>query len=386
MIASCKSRSRADGRTLAAGDNDGTLVLFDTATRRRRIAPYRAPSGIVRMAMSPDGRTLAISTPPAVPNTGPAAYSPTAIDLVDTSTWRRRAQVPAGRHFVQSLSFSPDGRTLLTGWTQAPKSPAGAAGPGRLARFDVRTGRPRGAALTVTRGGLSPGAAYTADGRHVVIGNASEAAYASGGGVDVTGGYVRGLDPGLTVLDARTLRRVRRVAVDAPAYALAPDGATAAVGGRDGSLTLVDLRGGRVRRATGRHEARIHALEFSRDSRRVATTGDDGRVIVWDARRAQAIETLEGHAGRVLSAAFAPDGATLFTSSFDGSVIVWDVNGARRLGRPFRAGASQIQNVFFDVSPDGRTMAVAQHDAVNLIDLEDPARQLGGSRFRAPAS
>ena len=59
---------------------------------------------------------------------------------------------------------------------------------------------------------------------------------------------------------------------------------------------------------------------------------------------AEAVETLWGHAGRCGSFAVTGDGATLYSASVDRSVFAWDLEGARRLGRPFRAGSGNSRH------------------------------------------
>ena len=52
-----------DGRTVAVGDDDGTVVFLDAVTRRRRGSPYqaRSPAAVTSLAFSPDGTRLASS-------------------------------------------------------------------------------------------------------------------------------------------------------------------------------------------------------------------------------------------------------------------------------------------------------------------------------------
>ena len=78
---------------------------------------------------------------------------------------------------------------------------------------------------------------------------------------------------------------------------------------------------------------------FTPDGRTLVTGGDDGEVIVWDVEQGTAGETLSGHASGISSLQITRDGKTLYTASVDGTVFVWDLGGARRLGRPFTAGA-----------------------------------------------
>ena len=196
--------------------------------------------------------------------------------------------------------------------------------------------------------------------------------------LDVTACSSSGRD-GKFVVDAATLRVRRRIPVGGIQPGLSPDGRSAALGGVDGSVAILDLRTGERRTLTGRHEDLVRALAFSADGRTLATTAGDGRVLVWDLRSGEVRETLTGHTGAVNTLKFSDDGHTLYTAGLDGRIIVWDLAGDRRLARPFRAGD---QNSGYPpplaISPSGRTVAaglpdggVRLHDARTLRRLRD---------------
>ena len=84
------------------------------------------------------------------------------------------------------------------------------------------------------------------------------------------------------MVDTATLRVRRRLPSGAFAAGLSRDGRRAALGGEDGSVTLLDLRTGERRRLADRHDGLVQELAFSADGRTLATVGDDGQVLVWD--------------------------------------------------------------------------------------------------------
>jgi len=99
-------------------------------------------------------------------------------------------------------------------------------------------------------------------------------------------------------------------------------------------------------------------------------------VILWDVRQAAAGETLTGHAGTVSDLAVTRDGATLYSASLDGTVLTWDLVGARRLGRPFRAGTGYAGFPRYALSSDGRLIALGQGDgAISIVDARTLARR-----------
>ena len=187
----------------------------------------------------------------------------------------------------------------------------------------------------------------------------------------------------VTVRDSASLRIERRLPVHSSgatnAYALSHDGSTLAFGGEDGSVGLLDMRTGDIRKASGRHAAPVVSARFTGDGRTLVTTGDDADVILWDTEEAVVRETLSGHSGAVGAPALTGDGRTLYTPSEDGSVFIWDLEGARRLGRPFRTAEDAIERGYLAVSPDGRALAMGQADgSISITDARtlEPDRRL----------
>jgi WD40 repeat protein len=90
-----------DGRTLASGDADGNVILWDGAKRIGAFASTAAQVGAV--AFSPDGRTLA------------AAHANGTIALWDVGEHALLATLFATAPGATSMAFSPDGRDLAIG-------------------------------------------------------------------------------------------------------------------------------------------------------------------------------------------------------------------------------------------------------------------------------
>ena len=285
-----------DGKTLATGSDDGT-VLWDVATGRQIGSPLTGHTGIVRsVAFSPDGKTLVTGSEDGT------------VQLWDVAVGRQIGDPLTGHTgIVWSAAFSPDGKTLATGSDD---------GTARLWNVADRTG-------IVTFTGPAPGTASITFRPH----NATLAAVV-GGDFDA----VQLWDVATSHQIGHTLA-VHTGMVDSVAFS--PDGKTLATGGDDGTVRLWDVATGRqIRDPFTGHSGQVNTLMFSSDGKTLATvSGNDGAVQLWDVATSRQIgHTLTGHASRIFAVAISPDGKTLATGADDGTVRLWDVV----TGRPAR--------------------------------------------------
>ncbi|HYI17135.1 MAG TPA: protein kinase [Solirubrobacteraceae bacterium] len=345
-----------DGRTLAAGDDAGSVVLIDTRTRERIGRPLMLDREVWEIGFSPDGRLLVVTS--GVIGTGVDAHS---VKLLDTASMHLVREIDVGRvpgaaDKIVDARFDATGRAVIA--TVASNSPA-MPFPTRLRRYDVRTGRPIGRAVRIAGSNAIPRNAVSS--RRMLF-SAGDA---------------------LVLVDPSTLRVIRRVPVRTWSAGLSPDGRSVGLGGEDGSVRILDLETGKRRTLAGRHEDRVQGLVFSSDGRTLATRSDDGRVLIWDLRAGNVRETLTGHTGAIPTLVASADGRTLYTGGLDKRIIVWDLAGDQRLARPFQVHPFQ-QSGFAEfapplaVSPSGRIVAagrpdggVSLHDAHTLRHLRD---------------
>jgi DNA-binding SARP family transcriptional activator/WD40 repeat protein len=342
-----------DGKTLAAGDADGTVTLFDTDTHEV-VGEHQAPATAFVIAFDPQGDSLAVAED--------SRATGGTLEILDAATGRVRSStsLAAGQGFAPLgiVIYAPDGRSLFVPYTRG--------GSLFLRRYDARRGTPLGKPVRVGVVDQPPG--VTPDGRLLVV-----------------------AERGVKALDAETLRVIRRYPFRGDAGPLSPDGRTLAIEPSGGGLGLLDLASGRVRTLTDAGAGTPQA--FSPDGRTLSTAEEGGSVILWDVEEGVATETLEGHAGVTETHAFSPDGRTLYTAGNDGRVIVWDVAGNRRLGRPFPRGLRGWEPGHHDyppafaLAPDGRALAVARLDGrVELIDAETLRRTASFTAFPGRAA
>ena len=327
-----------DGRTIAAGDDDGTVVFLDAVTGSRRGAPHQSASriGISSLTFSPDGTRLA--------SAGWDANTGAFVELFNGRTRRhitRVAYLPTAAE--GSVHFSPDSRVLAAQDLDADRRASD------VPRWDAVTGT----------GPSLPQSDAVLRSSSVVLGfiDSSERLVTSSAEERAT-----------VIRDATTLRSLRRFPGSGSPAALSPAGDLVALGAQDGSVRLLDLRTGRLRTARGRHEAPVVAMRFSRGGDRLVTAGREERLIVWDTRRATALEMLEARGiGLVQDLEVAPDGRTAYSAGRDGTVIAWDLTGQRRWERPFGAAGTTHVPASLTTAAHGSHFAVI--DAHGLVEL-----------------
>jgi WD40 repeat protein len=332
------------------------VIVYDTATRRRLSKPYTAPEGGVQSpAFSPDGRTLALAVHCAIDACGADGRAENFVDLIDPTTGerRRRFVLPPlpNRPFWESVlvRFQPNGRDVIVQQTDVafPDGPAS-----RIWRLDAATGTAEGPPLE-----LGSHAA-----RKLVTTADRSRAFVTSPGDDTT-----------WEIDPTTLRVLRTHPVGGHAGAVSADGRLFALGSQDGSVRLLDLEKGDVRRFHGRQEGGNMQLTFTPDASTLVAADDSGEIIVWDVERGAIRERFPGPAGDVWDLAVSSDGRTLYSTAPDARMRIWDLAGERRLDTRFDAGPPMILDdqspKGLALSPDGRTLAVTQKEGtVDLVD------------------
>ena len=233
----------AGGGLLAASDGHGIVRLWDVTTRRLASAPLSGNGTVTGLAISPDGKTLAVAG--------------RGVQLWQTATGQRiGTALPAasgGRY--RAVAFSSDGTALAT---------LGADGTARL--WDVATRQQIGAPMTVDSPGTSGGAvAFSPDGKTLVtVGAGGQIRLWSVATHQPIGKPMAG-DPATTVL------------------AFSPSGKTLATAGSDGSVRLWDVATQQeIGTAMTADAQPVYATAFSPDGTTLATAGGDGTVRTWD--------------------------------------------------------------------------------------------------------
>jgi len=262
-----------DGKTLATGAGgvwsptpgggkkmgkvEGEVRLWDVATGKEKALPQRSGMTVYSLAFSPDGKTLAWGggiDPREVDTTYREGFEDIPkeylnnfkefgeVTVLDLATRKERTFFRGDAGRINSVAFSPDGKTLASGGRD-----------GAIRLFDVAKGKERACLREHGRGN-----AKTGKGRPEDIGL---------GGV-----YAVAFSP-----DGKTLAAV-------------PDYSPFRIPTRGESVKLWDLATRRVRAHLEAPAVWVWAVAFSADSRTVTTTGEvlprgqvRGEVRLWDA-------------------------------------------------------------------------------------------------------
>jgi WD40 repeat protein/class 3 adenylate cyclase len=288
----------AEGRVFATTDNIGGVAIYDAdAMKLLRIVHPDQDAGSI--AISADGATVV----QALFDDGGTSLG--FISVSDGSV--RDVPLPRGVALAgyDPIVYRPDGSEMLS-IESGPDSDAPS-----IVRRDAVTGERLGAhSLAVANPDILK---ISNDGSTLAIGSFGPAR--------------------VTALDAETFEPIGSFAQDGPAFGIAPDGQTIAIGNWDGSVEVVDVSTGDRRILQGRHTASVQGVGFSPDGSTLVTTGDDRDVIVWDLDDGAIREILHGHAGRAFGPVFDRSGDTVFTVGLDDRVIAWDLTSERRIGR-----------------------------------------------------
>ncbi|BBE09987.1 Putative uncharacterized protein [Mycoavidus cysteinexigens] len=113
------------------------------------------------------------------------------------------------------------------------------------------------------------------------------------------------------------------------------------------------------------HRGNVNSVSFSPKGEFLASGSDDKTIKLWSVKSGEMLHTLEGHSGGVNSVSFSPkDDGMLASGGHDNTVNLWNVNSGEKL-RTLGEHTASVWSVSF--SPDGKFLASGGND--NTVKL-----------------
>jgi WD40 repeat protein len=347
-----------DGKILASGGSDKTIILWDVNTQQSISQPLVGHRGYVKsISFSPDGKQLVSASETSIilwdvdfqrPIGEPLTAHSSAINevsfispnlLVSGSNdgsvilWNLNTEYSVGQPLIGhspiffTVSFSPDGKKIVSNGKNY----------NTIALWDVASKQVVAQSSTGHKG-LVLSLDFSADSKLI-----------AGGSTDNT----------IILWDANTLQPIGQPLIghkdDVLSVSFSPNGKLIASGSADGTVIIWDVDSQQPvgQPLRGHTNEIIYGVRFSPDGKLIASTGYDNTVILWNVNTRQPEgQPLVGHSNIVWRLSFSLDGKQLISGDWDGTIILWDIANQQMIGQPLHGHDGGIAGL--DFSPNGK--------------------------------
>lgn len=327
-----------------------------TMARAKKKVVVDLPPALVKpvraVAVSPDGKLVAgsrgnqvhlyeLKSEPAdakkgTPKKDEWVYSRSLIDPQLKTPGGKTAKA-AHISLVESMAFSPDGKTLATGSFQ------------ELTLWDVAKGTPKqrvsGFADRVVA------IAFSADGNR----------FATGGGAPTEDGEIKLFDAATGKLTGE-IKNGHSDTVFGVAFS--PDGKLLATCAADKFVKVFEVPSGKFVKAFEGHTHHVMGVGWTPDGKKIASCGADNFVKVWDFEKGEKLRDMQGHAKQVTQLFFVGKTPQFLTVSGDSTVRMWNADNGGNV-RQYPGASDFLYSV--SASTDGTVVAAGGEDGVVRI-------------------
>ncbi|CAO3565079.1 unnamed protein product [Mortierella alpina] len=318
-----------DGNRIASGSEDYTVRLWDSRTGATVLTIAGCTGLVIAVMFSPSGHQIAACSDDGI------------VQLWDTQTGARGLSFTHdGDGPVYDLAYSPSGHQLALGCEDST-----------VRLYDAQTGTP-GLILTGHTSSVST-LVYSPSGYQIASG---------------------GFDDTVRLWDAQTgslLRTLTGHSEMVISVAYSPSGQQIASGSADKTVRLWDAQTGTPGPILTGHSGYVRTVSYSPNGHQIASVGDDGTTRLWDGRTGASSSVRRGHTNIVRCVAWSPSGIRIATASHDNTVRLWDAcTGSSSL--VLTGHKMPVMGVAY--SPDGHHIAsVSMDESVRLWDAQSGA-------------
>ncbi|WP_375328825.1 NACHT and WD repeat domain-containing protein [Microcystis sp. BLCC-F210] len=338
--------------------------LLNRKSERNRLEGH--DNFVQSVNFSPDGKTLVSGS---VDKT---------IKLWNVETGQEIRTLKGHDNFVTSVNFSPDGKTLVSGSVDKT-----------IKLWNVETGKE----IRTLKGhdGYVSSVNFSPDGKTLVSGSVDKTIklWNVETGKEIRtlkghDGYVSSVNfspDGKTLVSGswqtiklwnvetgEEIRTLRGHDSGFNSVNFSPDGKTLVSGSNDSTIKLWNVETGKEIRTLKGHDSYVNSVNFSPDGKTLVSGSIDTTIKLWNVETGKEIRTLKGHDELVRSVNFSPDGKTLVSGSWDNTIKLWNVETGKEI-RTLKGHDSYVNSVNF--SPDGKTLVSGSIDTtIKLWNVE----------------
>jgi WD40 repeat protein/tRNA A-37 threonylcarbamoyl transferase component Bud32 len=309
-----------DGRTVASGDEEGRVQLWDPTGTRPPVTIQGHKGPVTAVAFVPDGKALA------------SAGEDTFVKLWSVPDGKALKTLKGHQRPIHALAFSPKTKLLASCSGERNRG-------GEVFVWDVTRGE---AVISEGDAGYIPCIAFSPDDKTLAVGS----------------------DPGHVITydwsEGRDWHHLGKHAFRTFGLAFSPDGKTLASASQDTTIKLWDLTTHKERLTLTGHHGFVTAVAFAPDGKRLASAGQDGTIRLWDPSDGRECTVMGGHRGQITGIAFGPAGQWIASSSLDRTLKLWSTAGVQETA----AFPGKIPIYTGTVTPDSKTLVVAGEDGV----------------------